>query len=154
MRSIVLTLAAATAMLATPAMANEIRAEGRGGVVWDGNDAEAIGGVALGYDFDIAPRAFAGIEVSADKILRSNTRVAFGANLRAGIDLPAFGKLYATGGYASKFARGGEDSWNLGAGLQKSFLPKTYGKLEYRHYFIGNGFTDGDAVLAGVGFAF
>jgi len=154
MRLVLTALAATVAVAATPAMANEIRVEGRGGVVWSQGDSEAIAGVAAGYDFDLAPRTFAGLEVSADKILTSNTIVSFGVNARAGVSVPALGKLYATGGYATKPCHGCEESWNLGAGIQHDLLPKTYLKLEYRHYFVGQSIPDYDAVAAGVGIKF
>ncbi|MDF8333439.1 outer membrane protein [Novosphingobium cyanobacteriorum] len=154
MRLVLTALAAAAAVAATPALANEIRAEGRGGVIWDQGTTEAIAGVAVGYDYDLAPKTFVGIEASADKILTSNTIVSFGVNARAGVSVPVVGKLYATGGYATKPCHGCEESWNLGAGVQHTILPMTYLKLEYRHYFVGNGFSDPDAVVAGVGIKF
>lgn len=153
MRFVLLSLAAAVAV-ATPAMASETRVEGRGGVIWSQGDSEATAGIALGQDYDLTPKTFVGAEVSADKILTSNTIVSFGLNARAGVSLPLLGKLYATGGYATKPCHGCEHSWNLGAGIQHDFLPMTYGKLEYRHYFYGNNTADADAVALGVGLKF
>lgn len=147
----VLFAAAAVLASATPALANEYRAEARGGVIWSGGDNEAIAGVAAGYDFDLAPRTFIGAEVSADKILTSGTRVAFGFNARGGVSVPVVGKLYATGGYTTKACSGCDDQWNAGAGIQHTFLPMIYGKLEYRHFFERKFTNSANAVVVGLG---
>jgi hypothetical protein len=153
MRKVLFALLASLAM-ASPALANESRVEARGGVIWNGGDSEAIAGVAAGYDFDLGSKAFAGAEVSADKILESNTRVAFGFTGRAGVKVSDAGKLYAAGGYTTKPCRFCDDSLHLGAGYQHNFGRNLYGKVEYRHYFVDNGGSDPDAVVAGVGMHF
>jgi outer membrane immunogenic protein len=153
MRKVLLSLAASLA-LATPAMANEGRVEARGGVIWDQGESEGIAGIAAGYDYDLGGSAFAGPEISADKILTDNTRVSFGIGGRAGIKTGEAGKLYAVGGYSTKPCETCEHSWNLGAGYQHSFGNSLYGKVEYRHSFVGNGFSDPDAVVAGLGVKF
>lgn len=157
MRKVLLPLAAAlvgAGALATPALANEGRVEARGGVIWDQGSEEAIAGIAAGYDYDLGTSAFAGPEISADKILTSGTRVSFGIGGRAGIKTGEAGKLYAAGGYATKPCATCEHSWNLGAGYQHSFGQSIYGKVEYRHSFVGKGFSDPDAVVAGLGVKF
>lgn len=153
MRKVLLSLAASLA-LATPALANEGRIEGRGGVIWDQGESEAIAGIAAGYDYDLGANAFAGPEISADKILTGGTRVSFGIGGRAGIKTGEAGKLYATGSYNTKPCRTCEESWGLGAGYQHSFGSNLYGKVEYRHAFVGNGFSDPDSVVAGLGVKF
>jgi hypothetical protein len=153
MRKVVLPILASLA-IASPALANEARVEARGGVIWNDGDSEAIAGVAAGYDFDLGGSTFAGVEVSADKILESNTRLAFGFTGRAGVKLSEAGKLYAAGGYTTKPCRLCDDSLHLGAGYQHNFGKSLYGKVEYRHYFIDNGASDPDAVVAGVGMRF
>ena len=153
MRKVLLPLLASLAV-ASPALANEARVEARGGVVWNGGDEEAIAGVAAGYDFDLGSTAFAGAEVSADKILESNTRVALGLTGRLGAKLSESGKLFAAGGYTTKFCRTCDESWHLGAGYQHNFGEKLYGKVEYRHYFFDNGVSDPDVVVAGLGVRF
>lgn len=153
MRKVLLSLAASLA-LATPALANEARFEGRGGVIWDQGEEEAIAGVAAGYDFDLGTNAFAGPEVSADKILTDGTKVSFGVGARAGIKTSEAGKLYAAGGWQSESCDTCEDSWSLGAGYQHSFGSNLYGKVEYRHFFVDNNFSDPDAVVAGIGVRF
>jgi hypothetical protein len=153
MRKVLLSLAASL-VIATPALANEGRIEGRGGVIWDRGNTEAIAGVAAGYDFDLGPGAFAGPEVSADKVLTDNTRVSFGFGGRAGIKTSEAGKVYAVGSYQTKPCRGCEHSWSAGAGYQHGFGNRLYGKVEYRHFFVGNGLSDPDAVTAGLGVKF
>lgn len=153
MRKILVSLAA-TLALASPALANEARIEGRGGVIWDGGDSEAIAGVAAGYDFDLGSSTFVGAEVSADKILTSGTKVSFGVGGRAGVKVGEAGKLYAVGSYQTETRDLGEDAWTLGAGYQHAFGSNLFGKVEYRHYFVDNGFSDPDAVTAGLGLRF
>lgn len=153
MRKVLFPLLASLAV-ASPALANEARVEARGGVIWDKGDSEAIAGIAAGYDFDLGTSAFAGVEVSGDKVLESNTRVAFGFTGRAGVKLGDAGKLYAAGGYTTKACRFCDDSLHLGAGYQHNFGQKFYGKVEYRHYFFDHGVTDPDAVVAGLGMRF
>lgn len=152
MRKVLLPLLASLAV-ASPALANESRVEARGGVIWDNGQEEAIAGIAAGYDFDLGNTAFAGVEVSADKVLESNTRVAFGFTGRVGAKLGEAGKLYGAGGYTTKPCKFCEDSIHLGAGYQHNFGSKLYGKVEYRHYFVDNG-SDPDAVVAGLGVRF
>lgn len=153
MRKVLLPLLASLA-IASPALANETRVEARGGVIWNNGDSEAIAGVAAGYDFDLGSSTFVGAEVSADKILESNTRVAFGFTGRAGLKTSEAGKLYVAGGYSTKPCRSCEDSLHLGAGYQHNFGKSLYGKVEYRHFFVDDGFSDPDAVVAGVGMRF
>lgn len=153
MRKVLLPLVASLA-IATPALANEGRVEARGGVIWDQGQSEAIAGVAAGYDYDLGTSAFAGPEISADKILTDNQRVTFGIGGRAGIKAGEAGKLYAVGSYQTKFCASCEHSWTAGAGYQHSFGDKFYGKVEYRHYFVGDHISDPDAVTAGLGVKF
>ena len=153
MRKVLLPLLASLAV-ASPALANETRVEARGGVIWDGGDSEAIAGAAVGYDFDLGSAAFAGAEISADKILEDNTRVSFGFTGRLGAKLSEAGKLYVNGGYSTKPCGSCEDSIHAGAGYQHNFGQSLYGKVEYRHYFVDSGVSDPDAVVAGIGLRF
>ncbi|VWX51826.1 hypothetical protein [Novosphingobium sp. 9U] len=150
-------IAAATlgscAVLSAPALANEARIEARGGVVWAAGDSEAIAGVAAGYDFDLGGSGFVGAEVSADKILTDDTRFLFGLGGRAGMKLGENGKLYAAAAYQTKPCRYCEESVSLGAGYQHAF-GKLYGKVEYRHFFVGDDLPDYNAVVAGLGMRF
>jgi opacity protein-like surface antigen len=123
-------------------------------VIWDHGDTQAIAGVAAGYDYDLGTSAFAGPEVSADKVLTDNQRVSFGIGGRAGIKVSDAGKLYAVGSYQTKFCATCDHAWTAGAGYQQNFGSKVYGKVEYRHYFVGSNISDPDAVTAGLGVKF
>lgn len=152
MRLVLCSLAAAVAV-ATPALANEGRVEARGGVAWGGGSSEAFAGIAAGYDFDLGSSAFAGVEVSGDKILdAASNRVGVGFTGRLGGKLGA-GKLYANGGYTTKFCDTCDDTWHAGAGYEHGFGGNLYGKIEYRHYFVDLG-TDVDIVGVGLGLKF
>lgn len=148
-------LAASAAILAsTPALANEARVEARGGIVFGSGDEEAIAGVAAGYDYDLGTSAFVGGEVTADKILTGGTKVTFGFNGRIGAKLGEQGKLYAVGGYNTESCDLCDGTWTAGAGYEHGFAGNLYGKVEYRHFFVKNGFDDFDAVAVGIGTKF
>ncbi len=156
MNKVVLSLAATAAAVATatPALANEGRAEARGGVIWGQGSSEAIVGVAFGYDFDLGESAFVGAEVSGDKILDgAANRVSFGGTGRIGARMGADDKIYANGGYTSKPCSTCVDALHAGAGWEHSF-GALYGKVEYRHYFTSQGLPDSDAVAVGLGMKF
>lgn len=152
MRLVLLALAG-TLAAAAPAMANEVRVEAHSGVIWNNGGTEATAGVAAGYDYDLGKVGFVGAEVSADKILAEYAkRVSFGFTGRAGVNL-AGTKAYALTGYSTTPCHDCGGAWQVGAGVQKDFLQKFYGKVEYRHY-IGDGSTNADAVTAGLGVKF
>jgi hypothetical protein len=144
---VALIAAAAALVAATPAAANEARAEVRGGVAWAGGAEEAVAGVALGYDFDLGTSTFAGVEASADKMLAGGANVLFGTSVRAGAKVGA-GKLYAIGGFS--FTEH-DDAWHLGAGYEHKVGSNLYVKGEYRRYF---DVVDVNTALFGVGVNF
>lgn len=155
MRKFVLPLLAAAATLgaaASPALANEIRAEARGGVYWLPGASKGVAGVAGGYDFDLGPAAFSGIEISGDKILTSDTKVAWGFTGRLGAKL-AGAKAFAAGGYTTEPCDLCKGSWHAGVGAEVPVAPMFYGKVEYRHFFTENA-KDSDALMAGLGVRF
>ena len=153
MRKVLLTLAASLA-IATPAMANEARVEARGGVFWEPGHTDATAGAAVGYDFDMGTGAFAGAEISGDKVLDSaHNRVAWGFTGRLGLKASETDKAFAAGGYTTKFCSNCQAAEHLGVGYEHAFASKMYGKVEYRHYFI-NSSPDGNAVMAGLGVKF
>ena len=153
MRTVALSLLAAVAV-ASPALANEGRVEGRGGVIWANGASEGVAGVAAGYDWDLGGSAFIGAEVSADKILEDNTRFSFGFGGRIGAKLGEAGKLYVASSYQTKPCKFCEESVSLGAGYQHSFGGNLYGKVEYRRQFVGNGLSDYNTAVAGLGVKF
>ena len=153
MRLAILSLVAAAAAV-SPALANEARFEGRGGVILSGGNSEGIAGVAAGYDWDLGDNAFAGLEVSGDKILESNTRVSLGIGGRVGAKLGEAGKLYVVSTYQTKPCKFCEESVSAGAGYQHAFGESLYGKIEFRHNFVGNGVKDTNTVAIGIGTKF
>ncbi|MEP6867276.1 MAG: hypothetical protein ABJA20_02055 [Novosphingobium sp.] len=152
MRTIIIALAASAA-LATPALANEARVEARGGIITVPGSTEGTVGVAAGYDFDLTQDIFAGVEVSADKILTGGTKVAYGFTGRVGTGLVG-GKLFAAGGYTTEICNACDGRWDFGAGYEHNVWGKVYAKVEYRHY-VKKGFTpSADAVVTGLGMKF
>lgn len=154
MRKIALIAAVAAAAVATPALANEGRAEVRGGIVWAEGDSEETLGVAAGYDWDFGSDAFFGVEVSGDKVLADGADISLGLNGRVGVKLDGGTKLYGVTGYQSEPCDFCGDAWGLGAGAEFPFGDKLYGKAEYRHFFAGDNFVDTDAVTVGLGMKF
>ncbi|PEQ13172.1 hypothetical protein B2G71_06900 [Novosphingobium sp. PC22D] len=161
MRNLVSSIAAAALTVGVfvaatgPASANEARVEARGGVVWNGNDnSEAVAGLAAGYDFDLGDTLFAGPEVSAEKILDDDTRVSFGFGGRVGAKLGEKGRLFVASTWQTKPCAGCEEFVTLGGGYQHKFAGNLYGKVEYRHLFVGDGFPDADTAFVGLGMTF
>ncbi len=155
MRIALVSLAAvATVAAATPALANEARIEARTGIVWNGSDSEAVGGVAVGYDYDLGEKFFVGVEGSADKILADNYRVSWGVGGRAGFKVTPTTKLYANSTWQSKFSKYGNSAVAVGGGVQQSLNNRVYGKVEYKHLLIGDNTPDADVGLIGLGVKF
>jgi hypothetical protein len=152
MKLLLLSLAVAIGA-ATPALADGARVELRGGVGWpDGQAAKGEIGAAAGYDVNLgAGGAFFGVEQSVDKVLTSGQHVRWGTSGRVGAKVTANDKLYATGGYA--YGKG-PDAPTVGAGWEHGFGGKTYGKVEYKHFFNEQGATHSNAALVGVGVHF
>lgn len=152
MKKFAVAAALLSAVVATPALAapgGEGRVEVRGGLITGNGIDEGTLGLAAGYDFDLGSTAFAGAEVAGDKVLVDGADVQFSAGGRVGAKIGANGKLFATAGYTFSDI----DDPYVGAGYQHKFGSNVYGKVEYRHQFIGN-FGDFDTIVAGVGFAF
>jgi len=155
MRNFTLPLLAAAAVLgaaATPALANETRAEARAGVEWLPGTSKGTAGAALGYDFDLGPAAFTGVEVSADKVLASGYKTEFGFQGRAGAKV-AGSKLYGIAGYTTEPCSNCRGSWDAGAGAQVPLVGPVYGKVEYKHLFTDKN-ADRDTLIGGVGIKF
>lgn len=155
MKKLILALAA-TAALASPAMANEGRVEARGGVIWfgAGGGSEDTYGIAAGYDFDLGSSAFAGVEASGDIVNATGSKVAFGLTGRLGAKVGGNTKLFVDGGYTSEPCTGCVDAVHAGVGAEIGFGSNMYGKLGYRHFFTSGGAPDSDSVVAGLGFRF
>ena len=153
MKKFAVAAALLTAVVATPALAadgGEARVEVRGGYIWGNGLDEATAGIAAGYDFDLGSTAFAGAEIAGDKVLIDGAKVQFSSGARLGANLGTNGKLYATGGYTF----GQIDDPYVGAGYQHKLGQNVYGKVEYRHNFIGDGVKDNDVAGVGLGVRF
>lgn len=155
MRKVLIALAATAAAVASPAMANEGRIEARGGVIWfcDGCGTEDVWGGAAGYDWDLGEKAFAGVEVSGDKIGVSGTKVSFGFGGRVGVRTGSNGRFYINGGWQTEPIAGFGGDPFAGVGFQQGFGNNLYGKVEFRHVFV-DAFDDSNAVVAGLGVRF
>lgn len=143
------TAIAALAAMAVPAAANEVRVEARGGAIWAADETEATAGIAAGYDFDLGDIAFVGAEISADKVLASDTDIYVGFTARGGARIGDDGKLFVAGGYT---VSEGEDVWHAGAGYEHRIMNNIYLKAEYRHFF--SDFADGNQLTGGIGVKF
>lgn len=155
MRIALVSLAAVAAVAAaTPAMANELRVEARGGVIWDGSDADAVAGVAVGYDYNLADKLFVGVQASADKIIADNTRVSWGVGGRLGVNVLPSTKVYAVADWQSKNCRYCYSAVGVGGGIQQDIGTRYYVKAEIQHLLIGEGTRDADRGLVGVGVKF
>ncbi|MBA4161259.1 MAG: hypothetical protein C0515_04095 [Novosphingobium sp.] len=144
----------ASLALATPALANEGRIEARGGVIWSSGSSQDTWGIAAGYDFDLGSSAFAGVEVSGDKIGNSGTKVAWGFNTRLGLKAGEGTRIFGAGGYTTEACTGCDGQWDLGAGVEQKVSGPVYVKAEYRHFFENSIVAGGDALVAGVGVRF
>lgn len=154
MRKVLIALAVASAAVASPALANEGRIEARGGVVWDSGASEDVWGIAAGYDWDLGDKAFIGLEASGDKIGTSGSGLGIGFTTRLGVKAGEKTKVLVDGGYTVNTCTGCEDAVHAGVALEQGVGEKVYLKLGYRHFFVGSGFSDYDAVAAGVGIKF
>jgi outer membrane immunogenic protein len=149
MRKFALATAIATMTIASPAYAaGEGRVEARGGIAFAQGTEEAFAGIAAGYDFHAGEKGFLGIEGSVEKVLQKGADEFYTAAVRAGVRTNDKTKLYALGGIG--FANGGSD-FIAGAGVQRKFGSKAYGKIEYRRSF---GFVDVNFAGVGLGIAF
>ena len=144
----------ASLAVATPALADEARVEARGGIVWTSGATQDVYGAAAGYDWDLGPSTFGGLEVSADKIGASGLGLNIGATGRFGIKAGPKTKIFVDGGYTVNTCVGCDDSFHAGGGVEVGLAPKVYGKLGYRHYFRSSGAQDYNAAVVGIGLRF
>lgn len=146
MKKFLAAAAVAAALISAPASANEGRVEARAGLGWGGGAEDFVAGVAAGYDIDLGGNAFIGPEVSYDTNFDGADLLNVGG--RIGAKVGTGGKLYAGLGYDLADV----EELNASIGYQHSIGQKTYGKVEYRRYFL-NG-TDLNAAVVGFGVKF
>jgi outer membrane immunogenic protein len=128
------------------------------------NSGQFIGGLQGGYDYQFAPNWVLGVEAQYSWTGNQNNGVTFGnvnyTSKQTGLGSvtgrlgytwgPAL--LYAKGGYAfanykesltvggfdTAFAKGSQDGYTVGAGLEYLFTQNWSGKVEYQYYDFGN----------------
>lgn len=148
------TAALTTAALTTAAQAGTVQMEARGGVNWRGSGhAKAALGAALSYDASarfFGTGGFVGVEQSLDRLTLGEKDLRWSTALRAGVQMPVLGKLYALGAY---HYGAGPDRAALGAGLQKGFGP-AYARVEYRQFLTSASGQPNHSATVGFGLRF
>lgn len=181
-----LAVASIAAATSTSALAGGPRIEAHGG--WDrldttdGRDNGVLYGIGLGYDYDIAKNAFAGVEANADfstakecetGAVLAGDKLCVAASrdvsliARVGVGIASGSKVYALGGWTNarfratytsptdEVTRDGQnfDGWRMGGGFQQDLGQGLHAKLEYRY----SDYSDDDKrhqVVAGFGLSF
>ena len=149
---------AATAAIATPAMANDftgVRAEVTAGLddVTGGVDTTDVTyGAGLGFDAELYKNVIVGVEANLDNVF---DRRNVGASARLGYVVADKVLVYGKVGYANwKQTTSAElEGLRVGGGLEANLVGPVYGKIEYRYTdFNGNVGQHGGLVGFGVRF--
>ena len=148
MRSILIICSTALAIMSTPALANEGRAEVRGGLAWASGGSDETIGISLGYDVNLGEKLFVGIEAVADTDFDISSPV-IGLNGRAGLRAGANGKLFVTAGYAYQ-TESDLDDIALGASYQRDLNSKAMVSIHYQRYLD----TEINRAMIGLGYRF
>lgn len=138
MKKYMISLAAATAFVATPAMANDfagVRAEVTAGLddVTGGVDpTDVTYGVGLGLDAQLYKNVIVGVEATVDNVF---DRRNIGASARIGYVVADKALVYAKVGYTNwKQTTTAElEGLRVGGGVEASLFGPVYGKVEYRY---------------------
>ena len=138
MKKYMISLAAATAFVATPAMANDfagVRAEATAGLddVTGGVDpTDVTYGVGLGLDAQLYKNVIVGVEATVDNVF---DRRNIGASARIGYVVADKALVYAKVGYTNwKQTTTAElEGLRVGGGVEASLFGPVYGKVEYRY---------------------
>ena len=158
MKTFVMAAAAALALAATPAMANDftgVRAEVTAGLddVTGGVDpTEVTYGAGIGLDAELYKNVVVGVEATLDNVF---DRRNVGAAARIGYVVADRALVYGKVGYANwKQTTSAElEGLRLGAGVEAKLVGPVYGKVEYRYTdFDGNVGQHGGLVGVGVRF--
>lgn len=151
MRNCLALLSAATAFVASPALADETYVEGTGGVIWNREESQAVAAATIGHDVELTERVFIGGEAFAEKALADGTRVVWGLGGRMGLRPLPGGKLVAGANWQSKDCRDCATAIGLSTGWEQDLSKKIYAKVEYKHLLVGHGERDFDLVAVGLG---
>ncbi len=138
MKTFVMAAAAALALAATPAMANDftgVRAEVTAGLddVTGGVDpTEVTYGAGIGVDAELYNNVVVGVEATLDNVF---DRRNVGASARVGYVLADTVLVYGKVGYANwKQTTTRElEGLRLGGGVEANLYGPVYGKVEYRY---------------------
>ena len=146
-------------------------------VVHRGKDS-AVAGIALGYDYKVAPRIVIGAEADAlfgiDDTVHGESATldpkrTFDLTARAGYIVVPHTLLYVRGGYAngrvearvpadtaSTTRNDDRDGWTVGGGVERYFADNLSARIEYRYTDLsdGNGKFDRHQALVGVAYHF
>jgi outer membrane immunogenic protein len=171
MKTLILAAAAALGMMATPALAQDVRDDAAftgprvGATVgYDtirGNEDVAYGGVA-GYDFayrGMLVGGEVGLEDSSVRINGVRASRDLAASARVGYVIAPRTMVFGKVGYATTRFEGFGGHTNLegvrfGGGAEFALTPKTYLTGEYRRTEYEGNFGGRDQVMAGFGFRF
>ena len=138
MKTFVMAAAAALALAATPAMANDftgVRAEVTAGLddVTGGVDPTKVTyGAGVGLDAELYSNVIVGVEATLDNVF---DRRNVGASARLGYVVADKALIYGKVGYANwKQTTSRElEGLRLGAGVEAKLYSPVYGKVEYRY---------------------
>lgn len=138
MKTFVMAAAAALALAATPAMANDftgVRAEVTTGLddVTGGVDPTKVTyGAGVGLDAELYSNVIVGVEATLDNVF---DRRNVGASARLGYVVADKALIYGKVGYANwKQTTSRElEGLRLGAGVEAKLYGPVYGKVEYRY---------------------
>lgn len=138
MKTFVMAAAAALALAATPAMANDftgVRAEVTAGLddVTGGVDPTKVTyGAGVGLDAELYSNVIVGVEATLDNVF---DRRNVGASARLGYVVADKALIYGKVGYANwKQTTSRElEGLRLGAGVEAKLYGPVYGKVEYRY---------------------
>ncbi|MBH0112891.1 hypothetical protein I5E68_07995 [Novosphingobium sp. YJ-S2-02] len=138
---------------APPVRADESYIEPIGGLNWNREESAVVTGIAVGHDFDIDEAHFWGIEVTAEKELEEDRRVAWGVGGRFGRTMLSGGKLFVGGAWQTKECADCGHAVALTAGWEQEIAEEIYAKVEFKHLLVEDE-RDKDGLVFGIGFMF
>lgn len=140
----------ASAAGSCPAYAGDGRAEATIGLIDQEKESNAIGALAVGYDWDLSETVFAGVEASVEQVFANGEDPSLGLAGRMGFKPGEKTKVFVIGGYSFEKE---EDRPFVGAGVEQDLAEGIYGVLFY-HRLFGDIGPDADVVGVGLGIEF